>query len=50
LSSKGVVEAEFDTSGVLINRYAVRPDGDVIMMHLDGAIKVVDNFRCRWET
>jgi hypothetical protein len=44
LSSKGVVEAEFDTSGVLINRYAVRPDGGVIMMHLDGAIKVVDNF------
>lgn len=44
LSNKGVVEAEFDTSGALINRYAVRPDGGVIMIHLDGAFKVVDNF------
>jgi hypothetical protein len=44
LSSKGVVEAEFDTSGALINRYAVRPDGGVIMMHTHGRIKFVDNF------
>jgi hypothetical protein len=44
LSSKGVVEAEFDTSGALINRYAVRPNGGVIMMHTDGRIKFVDNF------
>jgi hypothetical protein len=44
LSSKGVVEAEFDTSGALINRYAVRSDGGVIMMHSDGASKFVDNF------
>jgi hypothetical protein len=44
LSSKGVVEAEFDTSGALTNRYAVRPDGGVIMLHIDGALKVVDNF------
>jgi hypothetical protein len=44
LSSKGVSEAEFDTSGALINRHAVRPDGGVVMMHLDGTSKVVDNF------
>ena len=44
LSSKGVSEAEFDTSGALINRYAVRPDGGVIMMHGDGHSKFVDNF------
>jgi len=44
LSSKGVVEAEFDTSGALINRYAVRPNGGVIMMHTDGHTKFVDNF------
>jgi hypothetical protein len=44
LSSKGVVEAEFDTTGGLINRYAARPDGGVIMMHVDGASKFVDNF------
>jgi hypothetical protein len=44
LSSRGAVEAEFDTSGALINRYAVRPDGGVIMMRLDGAIKIVDEF------
>jgi hypothetical protein len=44
LSSKGVAEAEFDTSGALINRYAVRPDGGVVMIHLDGTSKVVDNF------
>jgi hypothetical protein len=25
LSSKGVVETEFDTSGAVVNRYAVRP-------------------------
>jgi hypothetical protein len=44
LSIKGVVEAQFDTSGALTNRYAVRPDGGVIMMHIDGALKIVDNF------
>jgi len=44
ISSKGAVEAQFDTSGALINRYAVRPDAGVIMMHSDGAIKVLDNF------
>ncbi len=45
LSSKGLVEAKFDTTGALINRYAVRPDGGVIMIHLDGGgDKYVDNF------
>jgi hypothetical protein len=44
LSTKGVVEAEFDTSGALINRYAVRPDGGVIMMRVDEATKIVDSF------
>ena len=44
LSSKGVAETEFDTSGALINRYAVRPDGGVIMMRVEEATKIVDNF------
>jgi hypothetical protein len=38
LSSKCLVEAEFDTSGAIINRYAVRPDGGVIMIHSDGVL------------
>jgi len=42
-SSKGVVEAQFETSGELINRYAVRPDGGVIMMRVEGT-QLVDNF------
>jgi hypothetical protein len=44
LSSNGVVETEFDTSGALINRYAVRPDGGVIMIYVGGSSKVIDNF------
>ncbi len=44
LSSKGVVEAQFDTSGALINRYGVRPDGGVIMVYVGGSSKVVDIF------
>jgi hypothetical protein len=44
LSSKGVAEAEFETSGALINRYAVRPDGGVIMTRVNEATKIVDNF------
>jgi hypothetical protein len=44
LSSKGLVEAEFDTAGAIINRYAVRPDGGVIMIHSDGVTKFIDNF------
>ncbi len=44
LSSKGAVEAEFDTSGEVINRYAVRPNGGVIMFRMDGGKKVIDNF------
>jgi len=44
LSAKGVFEAEFDTSDELVNMYAVRHNGGVAMIHLDGATKVVDNF------
>src|SRR5579871_10987 len=44
LSSKGAVEAQFDTSGALINRYAVRPDGGVIMIYVGGYSKVMDIF------
>ena len=44
LSSTGAVEAKFDTSGALINRYAARPDGGVIMIHSDGSGKFIDNF------
>ena len=44
LSSIGLVEAEFDTTGAIINRYAVRPDGGVIMIHSDSRDKFIDNF------
>jgi hypothetical protein len=44
LSSKGVMEAEFDTSGAVVNRYAVRPDGGVVMLRVDGATEILDNF------
>lgn len=44
LSDKGAVEVQFDTSGELINRYAVRPDGGVVMLHSDGKYKFLDNF------
>ena len=44
LSARGMLEAEFDTAGALMNIYAVRPNGGVAMVHLDGATKVVDNF------
>src|SRR5262249_53969166 len=44
LSSNGAVEAKFDTSGALINRYAVRPDGGVIMVYVGGSSKVIDTF------
>ncbi len=44
LSGKGVLEAEFDTAGALVNLYAERPNGGVVMLHMDGAIKVVENF------
>jgi len=44
LSAKGVLEAEFDTSDELVNKYAVRPNGGVAMVRLDGATKIVDNF------
>jgi hypothetical protein len=44
LSDRGTLEAEFDTAGALVNIFAVRPNGGVAMLHLDGATKVVDNF------
>ena len=44
LSSKGLVEAQFDTSDAVINRYAVRPNGGVIMIHSDGVNKFIDSF------
>jgi len=44
LSSQGVVETKFNSSGELINRYAARPDGAVIMIHSDGSTKLIDNF------
>jgi hypothetical protein len=44
LSGKGVLEAEFDTTGALVNIYAVRPNGGVTMVRAEGAAKVVDNF------
>lgn len=43
LSAKGTREAEFDTSGELVNIYGVRPDSGVVMLHLEGT-KVVDYF------
>jgi len=44
LSAKGVLEAEFDTTGELTNIYGIRPNGGAVMVHLDGAAKVVDVF------
>jgi hypothetical protein len=46
LSSKGMLETEFDTSGELVNIYAARPNGGVAMLHVEdtGTTKVVDNF------
>jgi hypothetical protein len=44
LSTKGVAEAEFDTSEAVINRYAVRPGGGVIMLRMNGGKKFIDNF------
>jgi len=44
LSSKGVLEAEFDTAGAMVNIYAVRPGGGVAMLHKDAGITLVDNF------
>jgi len=44
LSAQVVLEAEFDTTGALVNIYAVRPDGGVAMVRIDGPTNVVDNF------
>jgi hypothetical protein len=44
ISDKGIVETRFDTAGELINRYATRPDGGVIMIHTSGSTQFIDNF------
>jgi hypothetical protein len=44
ISEKGLVEAEFDTTGTLGNTFAVRPNGGIAGAHLDGKTKVIDNF------
>jgi hypothetical protein len=44
LSRNGAVEAKFDTSKALINRYAVRPDGGVVTVRSERAGKFIDNF------
>jgi hypothetical protein len=44
ISDKGVAEAEFDITGTLGNTFAVRPNGGIAAAHLDGKIKVIDNF------
>jgi hypothetical protein len=44
LSNKGVLEAEFDTSGAIGNIYAVRPGGGVAMVRSDGFTRAIDNF------
>jgi hypothetical protein len=44
LSGKGVLEAEFDTEGAVMNLYAVRPNGGVAMVRVDAGTEVVDNF------
>jgi hypothetical protein len=46
LSSKGMLEAEFDTTGELVNIYAARPNGGVAMLNAEdmGSTKIIDNF------
>ncbi len=44
LSPKGVLEAEFDTANAVVNIFAVRPDGGVVMVRADAAKKVIENF------
>jgi len=44
LSSKGLLEAEFDTTGELVNIYAARRNGGVAMVRTDPHTKFVDNF------
>jgi hypothetical protein len=43
ISEKGLVEAEFDTTGTLGNTFAVRPNGGIGAAHLEGKT-VIDNF------
>jgi hypothetical protein len=44
ISEKGLVEAEFDTTGTLGNTFAARPNGGIATARLDGKTKVIDNF------
>jgi len=44
ISNKGSVDVQFGTSGEVLNRYAIRHDGGVIMYHSDGKDKFLDNF------
>src|SRR5689334_21084256 len=45
ISSKGVLEAKFDTSGFLMQRYAVRPHGGVLLIRVDDfGRKLIENF------
>lgn len=44
LSSKGAYEAKFETTGELMNRYAVRPDGGITLLRVDEGVIVLDNF------
>jgi hypothetical protein len=44
LSAKGMLEAEFDTSGALLNVFAVRPNGGIAMVQVDNGAKSVINF------
>ena len=44
ISDKGLVEAQFDMSGEMPLRYAMRPDGGAVMFHSDGKYKFLDNF------
>lgn len=44
LSQQGFVEAEFDTTNLLENTFAVRPNGGIAAARLDGKTKVIVNF------
>ena len=44
LSSQGVVEAQFDTTGMLTNRFAALPDGGGVMVREEGSSKFVESF------
>jgi hypothetical protein len=45
ISSKGVLETQFDTTGFLMQRYAVRPQGGVLLIRVDNfGRKFIENF------